>query len=116
MIEYGDCARPLGGILIAAMVVAALDGAPLWAQANDDVEFDEARAYVSDKTLFVPFRVTDADVSSLRDVLADGVVQGDTWLMIMEHDAGRLAMVMDQMAYHHVAQGDLNGEPWMVSF
>ncbi|MFV1988338.1 MAG: hypothetical protein ACC682_13740 [Gemmatimonadota bacterium] len=115
MIERGDAARPLGGVLIAAMVVAALAAAPVSAQANDD-EFDEARAYVSDETLFVPFRVTDADVSPLRDVLAGGVVQSDTWLMIMEHDAGRLAMVMDQMAYHHVAQGDLNGEPWMVSF
>ena len=34
----------------------------------------------------------------------------------MEHHAGRLAFVMDQLAYHHVAQGELRGEPWMVSF
>jgi hypothetical protein len=34
----------------------------------------------------------------------------------MDHPAGRLAFLTDQMAYHHVAQGEMNGEPWMVSF
>jgi hypothetical protein len=35
----------------------------------------------------------------------------------MDHpEAGRLALVTDQMAYHHVAQGEIAGEPWMVSF
>jgi hypothetical protein len=28
----------------------------------------------------------------------------------------RVALVTDQMAYHHVAQGEIAGEPWMVSF
>jgi hypothetical protein len=34
----------------------------------------------------------------------------------MEHPAGLLAFLTDQMVYHHVAQGETNGEPWMVSF
>jgi hypothetical protein len=25
-------------------------------------------------------------------------------------------LISSQMAYHHVAQGDMNGEPWMVTF
>ena len=36
--------------------------------------------------------------------------------MVMDHGPEPLALVMDQMAYHHVAQGDMMGEPWMVSF
>ena len=106
----------LGSAFTAAMVLAAIAAAPVSSQANQNVEFDEGRAFVSEETIFVPFHVTDTDVSLLRDVLSDGVVQNDTWLVIMEHDAGRLAMVMDQLAYHHVAQGELKGEPWMVSF
>jgi hypothetical protein len=75
------------------------------APAEDDPNaFDEGRAYVADSTIYVPFRPTQDDLPP------------DTWLFIMEHEAGRLGLVMDQMAYHHVAQGELRGEPWMVSF
>jgi hypothetical protein len=87
------------------------------APAEDDPEaFDEGRAYIVDETVFVPFRPTEDDLQPLRAALYEGALQPDTWLFIMEHDAGRLALVMDQMAYHHVAQGELKGEPWMVSF
>jgi hypothetical protein len=34
----------------------------------------------------------------------------------MEHDAGALALLTQQMSYHHLAQGEMAGEPWMVSF
>ena len=27
-----------------------------------------------------------------------------------------LVLVSSQMAYHHVAQGEMEGEPWMVTF
>jgi hypothetical protein len=87
------------------------------APAEDDPNaFDEGRAYVADSTIYVPFRPTQDDLQSLRTVLDDDVLPPDTWLFIMEHEAGRLGLVMDQMAYHHVAQGELRGEPWMVSF
>lgn len=87
------------------------------APAEDDpAAFDEDRAYIVDETVFVPFRPTEDDLQPLRDALEEGVLQPGTWLFIMENDAGRLALVMDQMAYHHVAQGELKGEPWMVSF
>lgn len=45
-----------------------------------------------------------------------GYLQAQTRVLIMEHSKGRLALVTDQMAYHHTAQGEIEGEPWMVSF
>lgn len=45
-----------------------------------------------------------------------GYLQAQTRVLIMEHSKGRLALVTDQMAYHHTAQGEIDGEPWMVSF
>ena len=94
----------------------AVGGSQLAAQTPDDAAFDEDRVFIAEKTIFVPFRVVDEDIRPLREALEEGLLQSDTWLLIMEHGAGRLAMVMDQMASHHVAQGTLRGEPWMVSF
>jgi len=97
----------------------AAGGAQLAAQTSqtaESLEFDPDRAYVSEKTIFVPFHVVDADIHPLRAAVDDGLIQSDTWLLVMENNAGRLGLVMDQMAYHHVAQGELRGEPWMVSF
>ena len=78
------------------------------------VEFDADRAMLLDSTVYVRFDVEDK--WSLRDALADGLVQPQTRVLIMEHRKGRLALVTDQMAYHHTARGEIDGEPWMVSF
>ncbi len=86
-------------------------GGPVVAQ---EPEFDITRARVGGGSRFEPFHVSETQ--SLRDALAAEVVKSDTRLLVMEHAAGRLALLTDQMAYHHVAQGDIAGEPWMVSF
>ena len=36
--------------------------------------------------------------------------------MVMVRGGQHLALSTMQMSYHHVAQGELAGEPWMVSF
>ena len=77
-------------------------------------DFDISRAWLRDTTMFEPFRVTET--RPLRDALADGEIGEDTPLLVVEHDAGKLALLTTQMAYHHVAQGEMAGEPWMVSF
>ncbi len=82
--------------------------------AAQEPEFDINRARVGAGSRFEPFRVSQTQ--SLRQALASGVVASDTRLLVMEHAAGRLALLTDQMAYHHLAQGDIAGEPWMVSF
>ena len=76
--------------------------------------FDIERAYVVDSTRFVPFVATES--RSLRGALRADVIHEDTPLMVLDHRGGRLALSMEQMAYHHAAQGEFEGEPWLVSF
>ncbi len=78
-------------------------------------EFDASRAMLLDSTVYLPFQVTD-ESRPLRDALTDGTLQDHTVLLVIEHPKGRLALVRDQMSYHHAAQGEIMGEPWMVSF
>lgn len=83
------------------------------AQATAD-NFDLDRAFMSDETMFVPFEVTET--VSLRDAVDAGTISEETALLVFDHDMGKLAFVTQQLAYHHVAQGEMAGEPWMVSF
>ncbi len=79
---------------------------------DSDFDIDVARLGVGSR--FEPFRVSESE--PLRDAMSAGKLRGDTHVLVMDHPAGRLAFLTDQMVYHHVAQGDINGEPWMVSF
>jgi hypothetical protein len=78
-------------------------------------EFDRNRAMLFDSTIYAPFHVTD-ESRPLRDALSDGTLQDQTVLLVIQNPEGKLALVRDQMSYHHVAQGEIRGEPWMVSF
>jgi hypothetical protein len=40
----------------------------------------------------------------------------DTELLIFSRNGARRGLVAREMAYHHVAQGELAGEPYLVSF
>lgn len=75
--------------------------------------FDPSRAQLN-KDTFEPFYVTS--IQSLRDALVHREVRDTTPLLVMESDAGRIALLTHQMSYHHVAQGTIAGRPWMVSF
>ena len=97
---------------------AALFALPLsfWTSAvnaqDNDFDIDIARIGLGSR--FEPFRVSETE--SLRDAMSSGKLQGDTRVLVLDHPAGLLAFLTDQMVYHHVAQGEINGEPWMVSF
>ena len=82
--------------------------------SGQDTDFDIDIARIADGSLFEPFRVSETE--PLRDAMSAGKLQGDTRVLVLHHPAGTLAFVTDQMAYHHVAQGEIDGEPWMVSF
>jgi hypothetical protein len=84
------------------------------AQERADQGFDLDRAFILDSTANLPFYVTET--RSVRQALDEGAINEATALLVMEHRAGTLAFVVDQLAYHHMAQGDIDGEPWMVSF
>ncbi len=77
-------------------------------------EFDASRAVLKDKDIFQPFHVKAT--SPLREALASGEVLKDTPVLVMKNDVGTLVLLTQQMSYHHVAQGEMAGKPWLVSF
>jgi len=52
----------------------------------------------------------------LQDVLAAGEVTSETRLLVFDAVAGPLALLIDQMGYHHIAQGQVDGKDWMATF
>jgi hypothetical protein len=82
--------------------------------SHAQASFDIDRAFILDSMVYEPFNV--AKTRPLRRALDEGIINAATPLLVMEHRAGRLAFAVDQLAYHHVAQGEIEGEPWMVSF
>ena len=101
--------------LTAPLSVAALlvPLSTLGAQVTSET-FDLDRAWFADRTMFVPFEATETQ--PLSEALAEGLLEEGTALLVFEQEMGNLAFVTQQLAYHHVAQGDIAGEPWMVSF
>jgi hypothetical protein len=102
----------LGTALLMAMVPGTT-----WGQAVVDAgseEFDIERALVMEETMYEPFVAEGS--RSLRGALREGLVQDGSRLIVLDHRRGAVALVVDQLAYHHAAQGEIMGEPWMVSF
>ena len=79
-----------------------------------DTTVDVSRALLLDKPWFKPFYVKKT--RCLDEAIAVGAVAADNYLLVLEKEAGVLAFDLLQMNYHHVAQGELAGEPWMVTF
>jgi len=110
--------RTTYGASLAALLATAAGALAASAQqivTAGSEEFDASRAMLFDSTIYAPFQVTD-ESRPLRDALSDGTLQDHTVLLVIQNPEGRLALVRDQMSYHHVAQGEIMGEPWMVSF
>jgi len=76
--------------------------------------FDAARATLLDKPLFLPFYPTRTE--SLSAAMKQGKIAAETEVLVTEIGESALALDNAQMSYHHVAQGALNGEPWLVTF
>jgi hypothetical protein len=105
--------------LLSILSLTLFTAADSRAQEGDDARragkgFDLDRAFLLDSTVYAPFYVTET--RPLRRALDEGTINAATPLLVMEHRAGPLAFIVDQLAYHHMAQGDIDGEPWMVSF
>ena len=65
--------------------------------------------------LFQPFYAKKTQ--PLAEALQSGKVQPDNELLITELENGAvIALLKAQMTYHHVAQGEHEGEAWMVWF
>jgi hypothetical protein len=76
--------------------------------------FDTDRAMFFAEPNFTPLR--DPQFGSLRNAMLAGDVEEDTPVVAFEAGGQTLVLVTEQMAYHHVAQGTMRGEPWMVTF
>ena len=107
-------------ILVAAVLSPGEGGAQGFQQVAADPNmptkdgFDTGRALFWSAPNFVPLR--DPDWRPLSDARRAREVLDDTPVLVFEAGGSTLVLVTSQMTYHHVAQGDRNGEPWMVTF
>ncbi|MDA0327646.1 MAG: DUF3179 domain-containing (seleno)protein [Gemmatimonadetes bacterium] len=118
--------RTAGTTLALAILVAAASGVEGQARTERFTQvpvdpsmpvaegFDTERALFWAEPNFVPLR--DPEWRPLRAVRRAREVADDTPVIVFEAGGQTLALVSSQMSYHHVAQGDMAGEPWMVTF
>jgi hypothetical protein len=74
-------------------------------------DVDRSKVSAARTWRFEPFVVTKPPVR-----VADALLEPDEELLIIERGGVERAFVLRQMAYHHIAQGELAGEPYVVSF
>ena len=76
--------------------------------------FDVSRLGLGFHGSFEAFNVTRT--RPLREALAQELVAADTAVLATSTPDGLLALLTEQMAYHHVAQGRTRGHAWLVTF
>ncbi len=110
--------RRLTSVLITAAAFAAFvhpSGFGAQSKVGDKkAAFDIRRFSPTPPGTFETFYVTETQ--SLKEALDRGSVKEDMRLLVTETAAGKLALLTDQMAYHHIAEGNAGGKDWMVSF
>ena len=74
-------------------------------------DFDVGRARLKHPDLFQRFTATGTG-TALKGL---GLNKKKS-LLVFQRNAERRALIGDQMLYHHVAQGELAGEPYVISF
>ena len=52
----------------------------------------------------------------MRGARRAGEVIDETTVVTFDVAGKTLVLVSSQMSYHHVAQGEIDGGPWMVTF
>ena len=76
--------------------------------------FDINRYSTFGAGFFETYYVQEAQL--LREALIAGLVTENTDLLVTKTEKGNLALIRDQMAFHHIAQGRVNGKDWMATF
>lgn len=74
--------------------------------------FDHACALLKGPQYFPPLDLTTAETRPV----ADARLAADTPLVVLERDGQRLALLIRQFVYHHVAQGFLGDQPVAAAF
>jgi hypothetical protein len=75
--------------------------------------FDITR-FASNGGIFKTFYVERSE--ALQKVLQDGRVAQDTPVLVTATAGGNLALLTDQMVFHHLAQGRAGGKDWLAAF
>jgi len=78
------------------------------------MDFDLNRAKLSDKAKFKPFNVKE--FISAEILLKTGRLNKDVGVLIMTLNGQAYGFLTKQMIYHHVANGTVDGYPFMISF
>jgi hypothetical protein len=117
-------APPTGGRLALGLALLTVFAAEAQAQRFTEVPaepgqlaregFDTERAIFWVEPNFTPLR--DPEWQTLQRVRSARDVSDETPILVFEAGGRTLSLVSSQMAYHHVAQGEMAGEPWMVTF
>jgi hypothetical protein len=77
-------------------------------------QFDLSRAQLWKKDRFQRFVVKGSELLSIA--VKEKKIGEDDQILIVERNGERLAFAIFQIAYHHVAQGELTGHPYLVNF
>ena len=74
-------------------------------------KIDRSKAWIKeDGFQFEPLRPKNATA------LSTAALSPRTELILFERLGEHRALIMREMAYHHVCQGELGGQPYLVSF
>ena len=106
----GAFGRPLAVLVLAALMLPAA----LAAQLTSPENFDINRFLPNVSSLFETFHVTETQ--PLQQALEANAVNEETPILVTETATGKLALLTDQMGYHHIAQGQADGQDWMATF
>ena len=75
------------------------------------MNFDAKIAHLKGPDYFKRFNVTEDGM-----LLQNTNIEKDAQLLTFKCNGLRLAVLVKQMVYHHVAQGVVKGEPYLVTF
>ena len=102
------------GTVFAAAALAQSPVMPELPKGPAKPGFDIARFSPTVVGTFETFYVKQTD--PLKTALDEGKIAADTRVLVIETAAGRLALITDQMTYHHIAQGRARNKDWMATF
>lgn len=76
--------------------------------------FEPSRFSNAGNGWFKTFYVTETQ--PLQNALNGGKVAADTRVLVLATAGGKLALLTDQMSYHHIAEGTAGRKTWMATF
>ena len=102
------------GTIFAAAAFAQAPVMPEIPKGPAKPGFDISRFAPTPAGTFETFYVKET--YPLKKMFDAGKVAGDTRVLVIKTAAGNLALLTDQMTYHHIAQGRAHNKDWMATF